>query len=331
MKKNPLFYVVFAGVLILVILGIWFFTRNTDDSNGTTVSSFEECVAAGYSVMESYPRQCRTPDGRLFTEEIDVPTTTPNGDIPDGDGAVQAPISISKPSSGSTISSPLSVSGEARGTWYFEGSFPVRVVDANGTELGVAPVQAEGEWMTEAFVPFSGTITFSTPTTKNGFVVFEKDNPSGLPSQGAEVRVPVTFAVVSEEKKPINVQVYFYNSTLLNDQQDECTTVFAVTRTIPYTQAVARAALEELLKDATPEERSQGYGSAINTGVKIQKLTIENGTAYVDFNERIQEQVGGSCKVSLIRRQITETLNQFPTVDEVVISVNGNVEEALQP
>ena len=34
------------------------------------VMNFEECVAAGNPVMESYPRQCRTQDGRLFVEEI---------------------------------------------------------------------------------------------------------------------------------------------------------------------------------------------------------------------------------------------------------------------
>ncbi len=38
-----------------------------------TVSSFEDCAAAGYPVMESYPRQCRTPDGRNFTEETAAP------------------------------------------------------------------------------------------------------------------------------------------------------------------------------------------------------------------------------------------------------------------
>jgi eight-cysteine-cluster-containing protein len=34
------------------------------------ISNFEECAAAGNAVMESYPRQCRTADGRLFVEEI---------------------------------------------------------------------------------------------------------------------------------------------------------------------------------------------------------------------------------------------------------------------
>lgn len=36
------------------------------------ITSFEECVEAGNPVMESYPRQCRTEDGQLFVEEIDL-------------------------------------------------------------------------------------------------------------------------------------------------------------------------------------------------------------------------------------------------------------------
>jgi hypothetical protein len=36
----------------------------------TGINSFEDCANAGYPVMESYPRQCRTPDGRTFVEVI---------------------------------------------------------------------------------------------------------------------------------------------------------------------------------------------------------------------------------------------------------------------
>jgi hypothetical protein len=34
------------------------------------VRNFAECVAAGYPVMESYPRQCRVPGGPTFVEEL---------------------------------------------------------------------------------------------------------------------------------------------------------------------------------------------------------------------------------------------------------------------
>jgi len=40
------------------------------------IANFDECAAAGNPVMESYPRQCRTQDGRLFVEEV-----TPAGGI----------------------------------------------------------------------------------------------------------------------------------------------------------------------------------------------------------------------------------------------------------
>jgi hypothetical protein len=39
----------------------------------STVESFEECVAAGNPVMESYPRQCRTDDGKSFVESVPLP------------------------------------------------------------------------------------------------------------------------------------------------------------------------------------------------------------------------------------------------------------------
>ena len=36
-----------------------------------TVSSFKECAKL-YPIMESYPRQCRTPDGKTFVEDIEI-------------------------------------------------------------------------------------------------------------------------------------------------------------------------------------------------------------------------------------------------------------------
>lgn len=43
----------------------------------TPITSFEECKSAGYPVMESYPEQCRTPDGVLFVQEIETPIEEP--------------------------------------------------------------------------------------------------------------------------------------------------------------------------------------------------------------------------------------------------------------
>lgn len=102
-------------------------------------------------------------------------------------------IRVSSPVPNQKVASPLKVSGKAVGNWYFEASFPVMILDANGEKLGVVPAQAQGDWMTTDFVPFEATLTFEKPTTATGTVVFLKDNPSGLPENDNSISIPVSF------------------------------------------------------------------------------------------------------------------------------------------
>ena len=52
-----------AVIVTMAVVG-WMFGQ----SKRISISSFEECVAAGYPVMESFPEQCATPDGKTFTK-----------------------------------------------------------------------------------------------------------------------------------------------------------------------------------------------------------------------------------------------------------------------
>lgn len=300
--------VVFGGV---VVYGIFFFKEKAKEA---AVNNFEECVSAGYPVLESYPRQCKTPDGRTFAE--DIGNVLEKADL----------IRINSPRPNQIISSPIEVTGEARGFWFFEASFPAKLYDANGSLLATAIAQAEGEWMTEDFVSFKTELRFDKPVTEKGLLVLEKDNPSGLPENADELRVPVKFDL---SQKTIKVKVFFNNNEM--DPEFSCNKVFSVERTVPETKAVARASLEELLSGATQSEKEKGFFTSINEGVKIQSLSVENGLARVDFDSQLEFQVGGSCRVAAIRAQITETLKQFPSVKEVIISVNGRTEDILQP
>jgi hypothetical protein len=227
------------------------------------------------------------------------------------------------------IESPLVISGEARGTWYFEASFPVKIFDDDNNLLGSVTAQAQSDWMTEDFVPFNALLVFSTSTTEKGTLVLQKDNPSGMPENADELRIPVYFKNVATQGEKMIIKVFFNNSNL--DPEFSCNRVFPIEKTIDKTQAVARASLEELFKGVSEKEESEGYSTSINPGVKINALTIENDTAKVDFNEQLEFQVGGSCRVSAIRSQITETLKQFPNIKNVIISINGRTEDILQP
>jgi hypothetical protein len=56
-----LFVIAFFAVLILV----WPKKKVGEENK---VTNFEQCVAAGNKILESYPRQCSTLDGHIFVE-----------------------------------------------------------------------------------------------------------------------------------------------------------------------------------------------------------------------------------------------------------------------
>lgn len=92
------------------------------------------------------------------------------------------------------ISSPVTFRGRARGTWFFEASFPVVLVDWDGKIIAQGVATADSDWMTENFVPFHGTLEFETPSYgERGAIIFKKDNPSGLPEHDDALEIPVTF------------------------------------------------------------------------------------------------------------------------------------------
>lgn len=107
-------------------------------------------------------------------------------------------IQVTTPVPNALVRSPLIVSGKARGTWYFEASFPVKIFDANQKELGIVPATAKNDWQTTEFVPFEATLIFQTPTTETGTLVFQKDNPSGLPANDDFLSIPIRFEKIEK-------------------------------------------------------------------------------------------------------------------------------------
>ncbi len=148
------------------------------------IKSFEDCEAAGFPVMESYPRQCALPDGRVYAEEIEV--------LPVYDNASADMIRVDNPHPGGVVGKEFVVTGEARGNWYFEASFPIEIQSETGAVIGGTIATAEGDWMTTDFVPFkSEMIDLPSAFTGPAWLILKKDNPSGLPENDASVRIPI--------------------------------------------------------------------------------------------------------------------------------------------
>jgi len=238
-------------------------------------------------------------------------------------------IQINSPKGNEEISSPFKIIGVVNGNGWggFEGQVgTVKLLDNNGNQLGATILTAITDWM-QPVINFETYLQFLSDKDQDGKLVFLNENPSGLPDKNKEFILPVKIKNSSGEI--IKVKVYFNNSKM--DPEYSCNKVFSVDREIPEVEAVGSAALWELLKGPTENEKNDGFFTSINQGVEIQSLKIENGTAYVDFDEQLEYQVGGSCRVSAIRAEITQTLKQFSTIENVIISVNGRTEDILQP
>ncbi len=138
--------------------------------------TFNECGSACDPAEETCSTVC------AFTCELEAKDTT--DDL----------IRVESPQPESVIANPLVITGEARGNWFFEGEFPVTLTNWDGLIVAEASATADGEWMTENFVPFTATLEFETPEFgDNGFLILRKANPSGLPENDAAKEFQVMF------------------------------------------------------------------------------------------------------------------------------------------
>lgn len=113
---------------------------------------------------------------------------------------------VTSPTKDSVVTSPLLITGEAPGFWYFEATFPLVLVNWDGLIIAEGYATAQGEWMTRELVPFTATLEFTDvlPLTegiedlsqvqdfmKKGALILQRDNPSGLPQNDDAVEIPI--------------------------------------------------------------------------------------------------------------------------------------------
>ena len=140
-------------------------------------------------VFVLYPRMVITPvvfEEELFNQQVGEKTSSQYTDL----------ITVSSPSPGELVESPLTVIGEARGWWYFEATFPIELQSENGEVLGEGYAKAQDDWMTESFVPFEAEISFLLPeenAPESGVLILHRENPSDLPEHDASISIPVRF------------------------------------------------------------------------------------------------------------------------------------------
>jgi hypothetical protein len=118
----------------------------------------------------------------------EAPTPAPAPDV------TAAPLSaavVDVPQSGARVTSPLTVTGTAPAGWFFENQFPVRLLDAQGAEIALAPAHPRVNWTEPGDKEFDAIIAFNVTRETAATLVLEQDMP---PEDGptAQVRIPVT-------------------------------------------------------------------------------------------------------------------------------------------
>lgn len=138
------------------------------------------------------------------------------------------------------------------------------------------------------------------------------------------------FCVCVSAQRTMTIKVYFHNENLNPDMMD-CTKAFPTTRTIPRTTATARAALDELFKGTTEEERKKGFWAfdRENTTGILKSVRVSKGAAYVNFTKLAYEKLGNattSCGAGFFP-MVENTLLQFSTIKKVYYAVEGNAND----
>ena len=226
---------------------------------------------------------------------------------------------VTSPTPEATVTSPLLVFGFGR---TFEQTFAWRLRDSTGE------IVARGHAMTHApdmghYGPFRLEIFLPALNVAN----FTLEVYEASPKDGSDqdlVSVPLKLLSTATT----TLQVYFGQSK--QGSLNDCTRVFPVERTVAKTSAVGRAALLELLQGPTAAEIKQGYFTSLPEFVGLNSLALQDGLAVADFDAGLSG-VHGSCRVQAVAAQIEETLRQFPTVNEVDITINGETDDVLQP
>ena len=165
------YYLIILGIIILaaIILRIASLFNDRPVENLETVEQAESFILEGQPLKEL------------------VTTTTPATKIESSPDVI-----IDFPQANDIISSPLIVSGKARGSWFFEASLPVKLTDEAGNTLAIVTATAQADWMTSDLVPFRALVEFKSTST-SGYLIIAKDNPSGLVENDDSIRQAVRF------------------------------------------------------------------------------------------------------------------------------------------
>ncbi|MEW5785616.1 MAG: GerMN domain-containing protein [Bacillota bacterium] len=127
-----------------------------------------------------------------------------------------------------------------------------------------------------------------------------------------------------DSEPPVVLQLFFADQAAVQSGQPGAYGLVApVQRTLPFTEGVLKLALQELIRGPLPSEA--GLTATLPQSVRILNLELQGGLALIDLSgEALLESGGGITSAAVFIQSIVLTATQFPTVDAVVVLVEGD-------
>ena len=119
----------------------------------------------------------------------------------------------------------------------------------------------------------------------------------------------------------MEIKLFFADKTLLEKgNPGEYGFVTPVIRKVPATSGILKAALNELIKGPQPEEKD--LSPVIPAAAKVNKVSIKNRVAYIDFSkDLLTNHSGGTLGGTIAMQGLVFTASQFDSVDGVLVTV----------
>lgn len=226
-------------------------------------------------------------------------------------------MTLSAPVEGVPITSnPLTIRGTAR---TFENSVNYRVRDERGRVLVESFETATGDL--GSFNPWEASVFLTSHPGRRVIVeAFEISARDGSEESLVKIESPYEVA-------PKSYTLFFHDP---KRAPKDCSQVFPYVREMPVSKSALRLVVEALLRGPSPSEKSKGASAVFPMGAAVRSVTIRDGAAIVDFNEKLAN-VGGACRAQAIRASLDQTLTKLPGVNRVIVRANGSEAAALQP
>lgn len=226
----------------------------------------------------------------------------------------EAGIILEAPEEEVIVTSPMTLKGRAK--LATEGVYwAIKSHHGDTYHDGVIPVAPSSE-----YVNFEESIALPVLPEERFYIELYS-----LDATGGRASI-LTRALFVEDLGKTTVNIFFIDPEL--QEFGDCSVVDFEKRTVLKTDSAPEVAMQELLKGPT----SEWAITSLPEFATLSSLTIEDGIATVDFaDESTARWNGGSCHVISLRSQIEQTLLQFPEISQVVISVNGDSQNILQP